>query len=82
MFSIVQTYPQIQSINQAYSSRYEKSLTELIAGEKILRGNMDFALRGLTMGPLNWDVELIKKAIGGTTNNDVSTNRSSFDRIQ
>lgn len=32
---------------------------------------MEFALRGLAMGPLSWDAELVKKAVGGTTNNDV-----------
>lgn len=64
------TFPQIRSIDLAYSAKYSKSLPDLISGEKLLRGNMDFALRGLTMGPLSWDAELVKKAVGGTTNND------------
>ena len=25
------------------------------------------------MGPLSWDAELVKKAVGGTTNNDVGS---------
>lgn len=70
-----QTFPQIRSTEAVYSAKYNgQTVLDLIAGEKSLRGNMEFALRGLVLGPLGWDVELIKRAVGisGATN-DVGT---------
>ncbi|KAI5481521.1 Annexin family protein [Pseudohyphozyma bogoriensis] len=65
------TYPQIRSIDKAYRAAYGKTLQELISSEKSVRGNsVQYALKGLIMGPLNFDVDLLKQGLEATVKND------------
>ena len=82
------TFPQIRAIDRAYQSKYDKTLVQLINSEKSLRGNseccesstrtqadpavVEYALRGLVLGPLDFDVWLLNKALEGSVRNDVS----------
>ncbi|GAA5879161.1 hypothetical protein JCM8547_001601 [Rhodosporidiobolus lusitaniae] len=47
-----------------------KGLVETVTGEKAFKGNVEFALRGILLGPLGWDVWLLQKALEGATTND------------
>ncbi|KAM0755554.1 hypothetical protein T439DRAFT_320247 [Meredithblackwellia eburnea MCA 4105] len=57
------TFAQVRSINEAYLEKYGKTLVELFESEgKLKSTDLGKALRGIAMGPLNWDVELVRKA--------------------
>ncbi|GAA5892067.1 hypothetical protein JCM6882_005685 [Rhodosporidiobolus microsporus] len=73
------TFPQLKALDSAYakssgaqgaSAGGGKSLLEVVTGEKAFKGNVEYALRGLLMGPLGWDVWLLQKALEGATTND------------
>ncbi|GAA6022178.1 hypothetical protein JCM10207_003935 [Rhodosporidiobolus poonsookiae] len=65
------TYPQLKALDRAYArGAGGRSLLDVVTSEKAFRGNVEFALRGLLMGPLAWDVWLLQKALDGATTND------------
>ncbi|GAA6035917.1 hypothetical protein JCM8097_005162 [Rhodosporidiobolus ruineniae] len=67
------THPQLKALDQAYSAAQGgngRSLLDVVTAEKAFKGNVDFALRGLLMGPLGWDVWLLQKALEGVSTND------------
>ncbi|KAK4058095.1 hypothetical protein OIO90_000834 [Microbotryomycetes sp. JL221] len=64
------TFAQIREIDRAFQRKFDKRLIQAIQGERSLKGNIEFALRGLVLGPLDFDVFLLRKALAGSTKND------------
>ncbi|GAA5901626.1 hypothetical protein JCM8208_001560 [Rhodotorula glutinis] len=70
------TPPQLRALDKAYAAgsahglAQGRSLLDVVTGDKAFKGNVEFALRGLLMGPLAWDVWLLQKALDSTTTND------------
>ncbi|KPV78192.1 uncharacterized protein RHOBADRAFT_50691 [Rhodotorula graminis WP1] len=70
------TPPQLKALDKAYAAGSAqglgqgRSLLDVVTGDKAFKGNVEFALRGLLMGPLAWDVWLLQKALDSTTTNE------------
>ncbi|KAM0793171.1 hypothetical protein ACM66B_000645 [Microbotryomycetes sp. NB124-2] len=64
------TFAQIREIDKAFHRRHGKTLLQAIQVEKSLKGNMEFALRGFVLGPLDFDVFLLRKALDNSSKND------------
>ncbi|KAK4054841.1 hypothetical protein OIV83_000765 [Microbotryomycetes sp. JL201] len=64
------TFAQIREIDRAFQRQYDKTLLQAIQAEKSLKGNLEFAMRGFVMGPLDFDVFLLRKALDGSSRND------------
>ncbi|BGO94729.1 hypothetical protein NBRC10512_007324 [Rhodotorula toruloides] len=70
------TFPQLKALDKAYAAGTAqglgkgKTLLETVSAEKAFKGNVEFALRGLLMGPLAWDVWLLQKALDSATVNE------------
>ncbi|GAA5837378.1 hypothetical protein JCM9279_005668 [Rhodotorula babjevae] len=68
--------PQLKALDKAYAAgsaqglAQGRSLLDVVTGDKAFKGNVEFALRGLLMGPLAWDVWLLQKALDSATTND------------
>ncbi|KAL8283112.1 hypothetical protein RQP46_005890 [Phenoliferia psychrophenolica] len=56
------TFPQLRAIESVYVEKYDKTLAELIASEGALKSNLGKVLRGLVLGPLGFDVDLLIRA--------------------
>ncbi|BGP21434.1 hypothetical protein JCM10295v2_000309 [Rhodotorula toruloides] len=69
-------FPQLKALDKAYAAGNAqglgkgKTLLEAVAAEKAFKGNIEYALRGLLMGPLAWDVWLLQKALDSATVNE------------
>ncbi|GAA6053438.1 hypothetical protein JCM3770_005166 [Rhodotorula araucariae] len=70
------TPAQLKALDNAYASGSGhgrdpgRTLLDVATAEKAFKGNVEFALRGLFMGPLAWDVWLLQKALDSATTND------------
>ncbi|KDE06045.1 hypothetical protein MVLG_03599 [Microbotryum lychnidis-dioicae p1A1 Lamole] len=63
------TWPQIRAIDRAYEKKFGATLLDYVSTSKGLKGELEYALRGLIMGPLNFDVHLLSRALEGSTTN-------------
>ncbi|BGP28596.1 hypothetical protein JCM10296v2_000332 [Rhodotorula toruloides] len=70
------TFSQLKALDKAYAAGTAqnlgkgKTLLETVSAEKAFKGNLEYALRGLLMGPLAWDVWLLQKALDSATVNE------------
>lgn len=97
------TFPQIRAIDQAFQNKHGKTLAQVIAGDKALKGPckfipfrtgsratrlmqachvgfaVEYGLRGLVLGPLNFDVWLIQKATESSAQNSTQVDAALID---
>ncbi|SCV68675.1 BQ2448_796 [Microbotryum intermedium] len=66
------TWPQIRAIDRAYEKKFGTTLLDYVSTSKGLKGELEYALRGLIMGPLNFDVHLLSRALESSTTNTVN----------
>ncbi|BGP36461.1 hypothetical protein JCM10449v2_000362 [Rhodotorula kratochvilovae] len=72
------TPAQLKALDRAYAAvsssgqgaGHGRTLLDVVTAEKAFKGNVEFALRGLLMGPLAWDIWLLQKALDSATTND------------
>ncbi|GAA5951496.1 hypothetical protein JCM21900_001584 [Sporobolomyces salmonicolor] len=64
------TYPQLKALDQAYAAQFSRKLLDVLTTDKTLKGTVEFALKGLLVGPLAWDVYLLQKALDADKTND------------
>ncbi|GAA5992429.1 hypothetical protein JCM11641_002904 [Rhodosporidiobolus odoratus] len=65
------TYPQLKALDRAYLEKGNgRDLLDAVTSEKAFKGNVEFAARGMLMGPLAWDVWLLQRALDRATTND------------
>ncbi|GAA5889951.1 hypothetical protein JCM5296_003659 [Sporobolomyces johnsonii] len=64
------TYPQLKAVDQAYAAQFSRTLLDVLTTDKTLKGTVEFALKGLLVGPLAWDVYLLQKALDADKTND------------
>lgn len=54
---------EMTAVARTFEAQVGKSLVKVL--EKETKGNFEYALRGLAMGPLEWDAWLINRACAG-----------------
>jgi len=67
---VSQSALRMSAISQFFMGKYGKEMTEVLDSET--SGYYKMGIRGLAVGPLKWDVELLEEAISGAGTNEAA----------
>ncbi|GAA5821042.1 hypothetical protein JCM10212_006521 [Sporobolomyces blumeae] len=59
------TFPQLKSLNESYAAHFGKSLVEVVAADKAIKGPLEAVIQAKLAGPLAWDIYLLTRALDG-----------------